>query len=253
MRPSAIHPLALSLVTVLAISSPARAQEVEAAVAVAPSPIILVLPAVAAPDAECAPEQEPVDPATLEVREHAAAPEDADAGPAAAPELLTPRPFRLGLSSLVGTLDTPHGLDATWIAGLDVGLRVTPREDAFFFLDVSLRRITVGGTGTLAGERWAIGASPAVSVGGRVAERVEIYAEGGAAIQNRFGGQAGSSVGVAPFAGGGVRVYFLDWLSLAVEGAMHVVATRGLLLGMQVFPQASVIFQGGLALAFHIG
>lgn len=245
-RSASLVVLALSLASTASVASIAHAQDV--APTPAPSPIILVLPAVAAPDADCAPEPEPAQPSAVEVRD-----QDAPAAPAADEGPLTPRPFHLGLSGLVGTLDTPGGIEPTWISGLDVGLRVTPRDDAFFFLDVSLRRITFGGAGTLGGERWSIGASPAVSVGGRIAERFEIYAEAGAAFQNRFGGQLGSAVGVAPFAGGGARIYFCDWLSLAIEGAMHVVATHGMQIGLHVFPQASVLFQGGLALAFHIG
>lgn len=240
-------PLSLLLSCALSLASVSRARAQEPEVAPAPSPIILVLPAVAAPDADCAPESEDEAAPELEVQEQAPADASAVEGP------LTPRPFHLGLSALVGTVDAPHGIDPTWMSGLDVGLRVTPREDAFFFVDVSLRRLTLGAAGTLAGERWQVGGSPAVSVGGRVLERLEIYAEAGAAIQNRFGGQAGSAIGLAPFAGGGVRVYLFDWLSLAVEGAAHVVATHGFLLRKHVFPQASAFFQGGLALAFHIG
>ncbi len=211
----------------------------------APTPIqaqvILVLPAVAAPDS-CAADAPPIDD-TLEI-------EELDETPA--PQTFAPAPFRLGLSGLVGTRDDRGSIAPTWTAGLDVGLRVTPREDRWLFVDVSMRRITTGGADTLAGERFAIGASPAVSVGARLAERIELYLEGGVGLQTRFGGQS-TTIGIAPFGGGGVRFYVADFFSIAIEGAMHVPATSGFLLGTEVFPQAAAIFQGGLALAFHLG
>jgi len=211
-----------------------------------PTQIILVLPAVAAPDS-CADDAQ--DPEALDANEELAIEEHQEP---AAPDELAPRPFHLGLSGLVGTRSDGSGFSPTWTAGLDVGLRVTPREDRWLFVDVSLRRITSGGAATLAGERWAIGASPSVAVGARLAERIELYAEAGVGLQTRFGSQ-GSTIGVAPFGGGGVRFYIADFFSIAIEGAMHIAATNGFLFGTEVFPQAAAVFQGGLAFAFHIG
>ena len=236
------HTSLLALCVTLA-PSVAEGQEAVPATTPLPSQIILVLPAVAAPDA-CATDAD----APIAIEEHDAAVEEAPAPP----ETFAPRPFSLGLSGLVGTRDDRGGIAPTWTAGLDVGLRVTPREDRWLFVDVALRRITAGGADSLGGERYAVGASPAVSVGGRVQERVEVYLEVGAGLQTRFGSQ-GTTMGVAPFGGGGVRFYVTDFFSIAIEGALHVPATRGFLLGTEVFPQAAAIFQGGLALAFHMG
>jgi hypothetical protein len=237
--------LAAFLVTLVPVGALAQEAAPEPAPeVVTTTPIILVLPAVAAPDA-CPPEAP-----------EAEAPEDLDIDEAEdlppTEEAFAPRPFSLGLSGLAGTRDDRGGIAATWTAGPDVGLRVTPREDRWLFVDVALRRITVGGAETIGGERWAIGASPAVSVGARVQERIEIYLEVGAGLQSRFGGQ-GTNIGVAPFGGGGVRFYVADFFSIGIEGALHVPATRGFLLGTEVFPQAAAIFQGGLAFTFHIG
>jgi hypothetical protein len=231
----------LATIVVAALPTLAEGQDLTQTSSAPPSQIILVLPAVEAPHPACdAPPTTAPAPAQVAIADDLPEPE------------LTPRPFRLGLSGLVGTRDDGTGIAPTWTAGIDVGLRLTPREDGFFFVDVSLRRITAGGADTIAGERFAIGASPAVSVGGRVAERIEIYAEVGVGLQTRFGSQA-TAAGVAPFGGGGVRFYFTDFFSLAIEGAMHIPATHGFLLGTEVFPQAAAIFQGGLALAFHLG
>lgn len=232
--------------------APTMAQADEAAAAAAPpvaeasvpQPIILVLPAVAAPDA-CGPSSADAAATAPETEET----DDADLAP---PEPFAPRPFSIGLSGLAGTRDDGGGIAATWTAGLDVGLRLTPREDRWLFVDVSLRRITVGGAESLAGERWSIGASPSVRVGGRLHERIELYAEAGLGLQTRFGSQA-TVIGAAPFGGGGVRFYLADFFSIAIEGALHVPATRGFLLGNEVFPQAAAVFQGGLALTFHLG
>lgn len=230
------------LVTSLAPSI-AEGQEAPPAPPPIQAQVILVLPAVAAPDSCGEPVEAPIDD-TLEIEELQESP--APSTPFA------PAPFRLGLSGLVGTRDDRGSIAPTWTAGLDVGLRLTPREDRWLFVDVSMRRITTGGAETLAGERFAIGASPAVSVGARLAERIELYLEGGVGMQTRFGGQS-TTIGVAPFGGGGVRFYVADFFSIAIEGAMHIPATSGFLLGTEVFPQAAAIFQGGLALAFHLG
>jgi hypothetical protein len=231
------HATLLPLIALATFPTVARGQAPAEPSAALPTQVILVLPAVEAPARPCEAAEAPAEEAELLTE----------------PAAFAPAPLRLGLSGLVGLRDDgSRGVAPTWTAGLDVGLRLTPREDRWLFVDLSLRRITVGGAETLAGERWAIGASPAVSVGGRVAERVEVYAELGAGMQSRFGGQ-GTAVGIAPFGGGGVRFYVADFFSIAVEGALHVPATHGFLFGNEVFPQAAAVFQGGLALAFHLG
>jgi hypothetical protein len=240
-----MKPFPISLLVLLVTLAPAvaEAQEIAPTTTPLPSQIILVLPAVTAPDS-CGTDADADAEPEIAIEEHDET--------LAAPETFAPRPFSLGLSGLVGTRDDRGGIAPTWTAGLDVGLRVTPREDRWLFVDVGLRRITAGGADSLGGERWAVGASPAVSVGGRVQERIEVYLEVGAGLQTRFGSQ-GTTMGVAPFGGGGVRFFVADIFSIAIEGALHVPATRGFLLGSEVFPQAAAVFQGGLAFAFHMG
>lgn len=232
--------LSVSLVSLVTLV-PALALGQEPAPAPAPAPpqVVLVLEAV---DAPC--------PTTPVSTQPPVVIEEAHESPPATP---SPGPFQLGVSGLLGLRDTGHDVAATWTAGLDVGVRLTPREERWLLVDLSLRRITVGLAETLAGERIAIGASPAVAVGGRPLDFLELYAQAGVALQSRFGGTQGNAVGVAPFVGGGVRFYPVSFFSIAIEGALHVPATRGVLFGNEVFPQASALFQGGLALTFHIG
>lgn len=153
-------------------------------------------------------------------------------------------PVSLGLSGLVGTHDGTNGLAPTWTAGLDVGFRLHD------LVALGVRRVTAAATAQ-GRDQWAIGLSPYVELAGRVAERVELYGQLGAALEVRAG--FGTGVGVAPFTGGGVRFFVADLFSIAVEGAAHVPVTDTFLLGHEVFPLGAVILQGGLALAFHLG
>jgi hypothetical protein len=226
-----LHTLLATIVVAPVLVTSSAAAQTESST----PPIVLVLPAVAAPGSCATPSQSaPIAIEELEATD--------------APRPLVPRPLRLGISGLAGTVPRGNGIEATWTAGLDVGVRLTALEDRWLFLDLSLRRMTFAAAGSLAGEVWAIGGSPTVSIGGRLLEFVEIYLELGVGLD------AGSrGLGAAPVLGGGARVYVTDFFSVAIEGAAHVAATSTFLLGTQVFPQSAAIFQGGLALAFHVG
>lgn len=154
-------------------------------------------------------------------------------------------PVSLGLSGLVGTREGSDGSFApTWTAGIDLGFRVGE------VVSIGVRRLTIGATAQ-GPERWAFGASPYVELTGRVWERLEVYGQLGAALEGRTG--LGSVIGIAPFAGGGVRFFPISIFSIALEGAAHVPVTDSFVLGHEIFPLGAVVLQGGLALAFHLG
>jgi hypothetical protein len=156
------------------------------------------------------------------------------------------RRFAIGLSGLVGTRDDAGGeLAPTWTAGLDVGYAIMP------WAAVAIRRIGYGQARSLGGDRHAISVSPAFELSTRVLEWLEPYAQIGAALQVRFGGQQGRDLGIAPFLDGGLRIHALEWLSFSIEGALHVPVTSSFLLGHEIVPQGAFALQGGLGALAH--
>lgn len=225
----------LAVVALLSVASPARGEDAPATIIIVPMEAEPAVPATTTPevDAASAAHVEEVD----EESEAMLAPIDG----------ASPGVFAIGISGLVGSRDDGRGgLAPTWTAGLDLSLAIVP------WLRVVVRRVGYGMARSLVGDRHAVSLSPGVELAIRVAERLEPYVQLGAALQVRFGGEQDRTVGIAPFLDGGLRIYLASWVSLAVEGALHVPVTSGFLLGHEIIPQGGLVFQGGLGVAFHL-
>jgi len=151
------------------------------------------------------------------------------------------RTFSMGLSGLIGFRDGRDGLETTWTAGLDLAYRVAP------WARIAVRRVTFGGAETSQGDRYAIGASPALDLSVPLGDVVEPFAEFGLGVQARLGGRS-PTFGLAPFVSAGARFHVLDWLTLGAEAALTVPATEHVLIGHELFPRASILVQMGTSI-----
>lgn len=163
------------------------------------------------------------------------------AAPASQPPVLS-----IGASALLSGVRIAGEIDVHAMWGLDVALRVTP------WLYAGARRIGITHASRAAGDRFAIGGSPLIGLAWSIADVIELYGELGVAVQGRFGGQLDGSVGVAPFGGVGARFRLAEWISVGLEGALHVPATETFLLGNAVLPRGAVWIAGGAGLMFHV-
>lgn len=148
------------------------------------------------------------------------------------------RPFSIGLSGLIGFRDGVDGLETTWTAGLDLAYRVAP------WARIAIRRVTFGWAETSQGDRYAIGASPALDLSVPLGDVVEPFAELGLGVQARLGGRS-PTFGLAPFVAAGARFHLSDRFALGAEAALTVPATEHVLIGHELFPRASILVQLG--------
>ncbi|MBN8615267.1 MAG: hypothetical protein J0L92_32015 [Deltaproteobacteria bacterium] len=151
------------------------------------------------------------------------------------------RPFSIGLSGLIGFRDGVDGLETTWTAGLDLSYRVAP------WARIAIRRVTFGWAATSQGDRYAIGASPALDLSVPLGDVVEPFAELGLGVQARLGGRS-PSFGLAPFVAAGARFHVSDRFALGAEAALTVPATEHVLIGHELFPRASILVQLGASI-----
>ncbi|MCZ7680573.1 MAG: hypothetical protein M5U28_18130 [Sandaracinaceae bacterium] len=157
------------------------------------------------------------------------------------------RVLSIGVSQLlmgVQITDDAPVIQHMW--GLDLSVRLIP------WLYVGLRRVGVWWASPAAGDRIALGGSPMIGAALPLGDVVELFAELGAALQVRFGEQLEERAGVAPFGGIGARFRLADWLSLGLEGAVHVPVTDTFLVNDAVLPGGSVSLSGGLGVMFHV-
>ncbi len=157
------------------------------------------------------------------------------------------RVLSIGVSQLlmgVQITDDAPVIQHVW--GLDLSVRLIP------WLYVGLRRVGVWWASPAAGDRIALGGSPMIGAALPLGDVVELFAELGAALLVRFGEQLEERAGVAPFGGVGARFRLADWLSLGLEGAVHVPVTDMFLVNDAVLPGGSVSVSGGLGVMFHV-
>ena len=165
----------------------------------------------------------------------------------AALDVFEPGPFAIGLSGLGGAReDGRGGFVPTFSSGLDLSLTLER------WVRIAARRIGYGHARTVQGDRHAVSVSPALELAIPVAERFEPFVQVGVALQARFGGEQGVAAGIAAFVSAGLRVQLEEWISIAVESALHVPATQSFLLGHEILPQGAIALQGGLGVAFHL-
>lgn len=152
----------------------------------------------------------------------------------------------IGASGLLSGLEIADEVVIHAMWGADLMIRVIP------WLYVGLRRMGVSWASPAAGDRFAIGGSPAIGAAWSIGEVVELFGEIGAALQARFGGQLDSDIGVAPFGGVGARFKIAEWISVGLEGTLHVPVTDTFLVSGGVLPGGALWFAGGAGVMFHV-
>lgn len=153
--------------------------------------------------------------------------------------------LRLGLGVQLGSVGRPDGgHDLTLVSGFELAWTPEP------FLAIGVRDVSGGFVGVI--DRAHYGGSPFAELAWTLIPELALHGQLGVQLQGTSGGRNAAAAGVAPFLVLGARVPILPELSIAIETALRVVATDGLLTQLQMLPQGAVLWTGGLSLLFHI-
>lgn len=163
------------------------------------------------------------------------------------PSFAVRHPFRLNFGALVGAASTPVGTRGYWHLGMDLVGTVHPN------LAVGVTRISLGfGASSIDGFIFSLQGTPTLELFGFVDPHVQVFAQLGVALQGRA--QTASREGfvqVAPYLGGGTRIFPNDWFSIGVEIGLHLIATDSFLMGDVALPQGSLAGSAGLSANWH--
>jgi hypothetical protein len=162
-------------------------------------------------------------------------------GPPAAPGQ---RVFRIALGALLGSVPRAGSYEVALVSGLE--LAWTPTD----FLAFGLRDLG-GGTLLSTNQRWSAGGAAFAELGWIVDPALVLHLELGADVRIN-GSDASSSAGVAPLLLVGARWFPIRELSLALQTALHVVATDAWTGNLHALPQGAVLWTIGLSIAGHV-
>jgi hypothetical protein len=172
--------------------------------------------------------------------------DDPDTEPVAPADPAGPgqRVLRTGLGAFVGSVPSGGGTEVTVLGGLE--LVFTPTD----FAAIGVRDLGGGAPlGSIGG--WSFGGTLFGELGWILDPAVVLHA--GLGVDLRVNGLVDrATAGAAPVLFVGARFFLLRELSIAVQTALHAVATDAWSSNLHLLPQGAVLWTGGVGFAFHV-
>ena len=149
-----------------------------------------------------------------------------------------------GPGALAGSVPRGLGHEVNLVGGLE--LAWTPTD----FLAFGVRDV---GGGALPGSiaRWSAGGAVFGELGWVLDPALVLHFQLGVDIRANVGASQ-DSAGAAPLVVVGARLFPIRELSIALQTALHVVATGAWSSNVHVLPQGAVMWTGGLSIAAHL-